>query len=132
LPLSVDEARRFGLGDGSWVLGVGDRAPTPNTQDPSPPLLSVRNLTHAYPDGTLALDGVDLDLAGGQVVALIGPNGSGKTTLLRCLVGLLRPAAGAIELEGQSLLDRPTAATCQQVGYLPQPCDDLPFARTVA
>ncbi|HEY3110236.1 MAG TPA: ATP-binding cassette domain-containing protein [Chloroflexota bacterium] len=127
LPLSVAEARAF-AGDGGW-------GPAPIPRPPSPaatPLLRVRALTHTYPDGTAALDRVDLDLASGEVVALMGANGSGKTTLLRCLVGLLRPAAGAIELAGQSLLDRPTAAICQLIGYLPQLSDDLLFAETVA
>jgi energy-coupling factor transporter ATP-binding protein EcfA2 len=100
--------------------------------DGGQPLLRVHGLGHAYPDGTPALEGVDLDLAAGEVVALMGPNGSGKTTLLRCLVGLLRPRAGLVELEGQSLLGQATAEICRRVGYLPQLSDDLLFAETVA
>jgi NitT/TauT family transport system ATP-binding protein len=50
-----------------------------------------------------ALEGLDLDIAGGEIVALIGPNGSGKSTLLRAIAGLLPPARGSVELDGVPL-----------------------------
>ena len=45
-------------------------------------------------DTTVAVDGVDLEIAPGEVRGLLGPNGAGKTTLLRMLLGLVRPDAG--------------------------------------
>ncbi|MFB7798385.1 ABC transporter ATP-binding protein [Isoptericola sp. NPDC056134] len=61
------------------------------------PLLSARGLTMQYPGGvTPALDGVDLDIAAGESVAIMGASGSGKTTLLHCLAGILRPTAGSV------------------------------------
>ncbi len=57
--------------------------------------LTLRNLRKQYP-GTAALDGVDLDIASGELVALLGPSGSGKTTLLRIIAGLLSPDAGEV------------------------------------
>lgn len=51
-----------------------------------------------YPSGTAALQGLSLDLARGQVTAIIGPSGCGKSTLLQLLSGLLNPTAGRVEL----------------------------------
>jgi energy-coupling factor transport system ATP-binding protein len=64
-------------------------------------------------------------------VALMGRNGSGKTTLLKCIVGLLRPGDGKIDLGGDPLIGRPTVDIAKQVGYLPQNPNDLLFADTV-
>jgi NitT/TauT family transport system ATP-binding protein len=52
---------------------------------------------------TVALDGMSLDVAAGEIVAVIGPNGCGKSTLLRVIGGLLRPDAGTIELAGDAI-----------------------------
>lgn len=54
-------------------------------------------------DATIAVDGVDLAIAPGEVRGLLGPNGAGKTTLLRMLLGLIRPDAGTIELFGHPI-----------------------------
>ena len=66
-------------------------------------LLEVRGLRKAFGDHTV-LDGVDLAVAAGQVVALIGPSGSGKTTVLRSLNGLERPDAGVVRI-GEAAVD---------------------------
>jgi NitT/TauT family transport system ATP-binding protein len=66
--------------------------------------IDLADLRFAFPirDGTtlLVLDGIDLSIPGGGIVALIGPNGSGKSTLLRVLAGLLRPTAGTVRIDG--------------------------------
>jgi branched-chain amino acid transport system ATP-binding protein len=63
-------------------------------------VLEVTDLVVRYGAAT-ALDGVSLDVASGEMVAIIGPNGAGKTTLLNTLSGLLRPAAGRVRMTGR-------------------------------
>jgi branched-chain amino acid transport system ATP-binding protein len=63
-------------------------------------VVAVRGLVVRYGAAT-ALDGVDLRLAPGESVALIGPNGAGKSTLADTLSGVLRPAAGTVEVRGR-------------------------------
>ncbi len=65
-------------------------------------MLSVRNLHAGYGD-TEVLQGIDLDVKAGEVVAIVGANGVGKTTLLRTISGLLAPTAGTVEFKGQAI-----------------------------
>ncbi|HEX3147202.1 MAG TPA: sugar ABC transporter ATP-binding protein [Gemmataceae bacterium] len=66
------------------------------------PLLEVRNVRKEFP-GVLALAGVSMRLAAGEVLALVGENGAGKSTLMKILGGLYRPDAGEILLDGQPI-----------------------------
>jgi ABC-2 type transport system ATP-binding protein len=79
----------------------------------------------------LAVDGVDLSVAAGEVVGLIGANGSGKTTLIRMLLGLLAPTSGRIRLFGEP----PSRRTRARLGYVPQSLglyEDLTVAENLA
>ncbi|MDN3310968.1 phosphonate ABC transporter ATP-binding protein [Microbacterium oryzae] len=64
------------------------------------PLVSVRELRVAYGDGPLVLDGVDLDLLPGEMVALLGSSGSGKSTLMKSLTGFAPITAGTVRVGG--------------------------------
>lgn len=68
-------------------------------------MLSVVGLTQRYGRATVVSE-LSFDVEPGEVVALVGPNGSGKTTTLRAVVGLDRPAGGAVLLEGRPLDER--------------------------
>jgi len=66
------------------------------------PKIRVRGLRKAF-DGNVVLDGVDLDIAAGESLALIGRSGSGKSVLAKCILGLTQPDAGTIEFEGKNV-----------------------------
>ncbi len=63
-------------------------------------MLSIKNLTAHY-GAAQALFGLDMEVAAGQTVALVGANGAGKSTLLKCLMGLVKPTGGEIVLDGR-------------------------------
>jgi heme ABC exporter ATP-binding subunit CcmA len=69
-------------------------------------MIAARELRKTY-GPNVVLDGVSLDVPGGQCLALLGPNGAGKTTLLRILGTLLRPTAGSLEVAGMDALREP-------------------------
>lgn len=81
--------------------------------------LSTKRLTLAY-DGAPVVLNLDLAIPTGQITALVGPNGCGKSTLLKGLARLLKPRAGAVYLDGKSLLKLSTKAMAKQLGILPQ------------
>ena len=64
--------------------------------------LDIRGLVARY-NNTNVLDGIDLSIARGEIVSLIGPSGSGKSTLLRVITGLLRPERGDVTLAGEAI-----------------------------
>jgi ABC-type Fe3+/spermidine/putrescine transport system ATPase subunit len=71
-----------------------------------PPYLSIESLNVAY-GTTRVLDNVNLDVARGELVALLGSSGCGKTTLLRSIAGFVTPQSGAIRVEGRDILALP-------------------------
>lgn len=70
--------------------------------------------------GRALVDGADLDLRPGGLVALLGPNGAGKTTLLRAALGLVRADAGSASLDGADMARMAPAERARRVAYLPQ------------
>ncbi len=81
--------------------------------------IAIRGLVSRREDAVV-LDDIDLALEAGKVTAIVGPNGAGKTTLLRHLAGLDPPAAGQVELKGQSLASLAPAIRAASIAYLPQ------------
>ena len=102
--------------------------------EPTPPssaaLVATRDVEVRY-GRTTVLQGVDFALHPGEIVAVMGRNGSGKSTLLKTLVGLVRPHAGQVLVEGRDAAKLDVATICQTVGYLPQDPNSLLFADTV-
>ncbi|MFI1192439.1 energy-coupling factor ABC transporter ATP-binding protein [Micromonospora sp. NPDC020750] len=103
-------------------------------QTPAPVSLDVRGVRFAYPDGHVALHGVDLTVPRGERVALLGPNGAGKTTLVLHLNGILTATEGSVHVGGLTVSrDRGTLAEIRRrVGIVFQDPDDQLFLPTVA
>ncbi|TDC38627.1 ABC transporter ATP-binding protein [Micromonospora sp. KC213] len=94
-------------------------APAPH-QGTGAGALSVRGLHKRYRSTGLVLDGVDLDVADGEVVGIAGRSGAGKTTLLRCLVGLERPDGGELRIAGRLPAEAGWRALRRLVQVVPQ------------
>ncbi len=85
------------------------------------PSIEMRAIHKIYPDGTVALRGVDFHLHPGEIVGLLGENGAGKTTLMKILSGLLRPTRGEIHVNGQPMHFRnPSDALQSGIGMVHQ------------
>jgi branched-chain amino acid transport system ATP-binding protein len=83
-------------------------------------LLEIRGLAAGYA-GSTVLDGVDLDVPAGAVLGLLGRNGVGKSTLVNAVMGLVRPSAGTVRLDGVDLAGRsPDVVARAGVGLVPQ------------
>lgn len=131
LPLTIKEGRRF-----ARAVRLPSPAAHPSTApaDPEPSdadaIMRMRNVWFSY-DGQEALRDVDLSVAPGEFVALMGRNGSGKTTLLKHIVGLLRPERGKVELWGEDAKGKDVEDIARRVGYVPQNPGSLLFADTL-
>ena len=132
LPLTTKEGLRF-----SRALHRTQAAESETRREAAPPrpsarpFIAVRNAAHTYRGGRPALRGVTLEVWPGEIVTLLGRNGAGKSTLLKSIVGLVRPARGAVLVDGEDVREHPTAAICRKVGYLPQDPNALLFADEV-
>lgn len=93
-------------------------------------VIEVSNLRFAYPDGSRALDGIDVTIDAGESVALFGPNGSGKTTFVLHLNGLL-VGEGDVRICGEPISRRNLRRIRQRVGLVFQDADDQLFMPTV-
>ena len=83
-------------------------------------MLSIRDLSVSLAS-TQVLRGVSLEVPSGAMVGLIGRNGAGKTTLMKSVMGLLKPAGGAVRFEERDLVPLPTHGRAQLgIGYMPE------------
>ncbi|MEM7479546.1 MAG: ABC transporter ATP-binding protein [Acidobacteriota bacterium] len=80
----------------------------PTGKEPTVPRIELRSLTHRLPSGErmiTLLDDLDLTIAAGESVAVLGPSGSGKSTLLAMIAGLDRPTSGEVRIDGEVIHD---------------------------
>jgi len=93
-------------------------------------IIEIENLSHRFADGTLGIEGININIGEGSFVVISGPNGSGKTTLLRHLNGLLLPTTGTVRLAGITV-DQNLLRARQFVGMMFQDADSQIVGETV-
>jgi energy-coupling factor transporter ATP-binding protein EcfA2 len=108
-----------------------DQAPPPAARSDAEPLVEFQKVSFHYPNGPTVVDGVDLTIRHGDIVALLGPNGAGKTTLIKHAIGLLRPTEGRVLLGGKDSSEMTVANMARTVGYVFQSPRHMLFASTV-
>ena len=129
LDAAVSSARRV-QALGAMAPPVAE-PPAPRSLPPGEPALVLEHVSVSYaPGGSAALDGVDLSLAHGETVAVVGPSGAGKTTLALALLRFVECAAGRISLGGVDVRDLAADDVRARIAWAPQ--DPHVFATTVA
>ena len=93
--------------------------------------IEINNLRFTYPTGLEAIKGINLTIASGEQVAIVGQNGAGKTTLVRHFNGLLRPSSGTVLIGDWETSKYSTAKLASRVGYVFQNPDEQLFSRDV-
>lgn len=93
--------------------------------------VAVKGLEFAYPDGRVALEGVDLAMSAGERVAVLGPNGAGKTTLALHLNGIHMPRAGSVSVGGIPVEESNLSEIRRRVGLVFQDSNDQLFMPNV-
>ena len=91
--------------------------------------ISINNLTFGYNKRVIFND-LSLSFQQGDFCSILGPNGSGKTTLLKCIVGLLQPSGGSIQLYGKPISEYKMMDLARKIAYVPQ-YQDIVFDITV-
>ena len=100
------------------TLGGESNLETPvETQADGAPLFRISDLSAGY-DKKVVVEGVDLEVRAGDVVALIGPNGSGKSTILKTITRHLAPHAGTVELDGREISRWKTAEFARNLAVM--------------
>jgi NitT/TauT family transport system ATP-binding protein len=92
----------------------------------SPPIVALRGVRKTFPNGVVALDGLDLSVRPGEFLTLLGPSGCGKSTALRIVAGLSAPDSGAVEWSDSA------AETHRQIGFVFQEPTLMPWATVEA
>ena len=129
LPLSVRDARRHAGGLREQLHATPPRASV--SSGVTVPVVSIQRTRASY-GAVHALRGVTLDVATGEIVALMGRNGAGKSTLLSTLVGLRRPNAGTVRIDGIDPATLTGPKLIGRVGLVPQDSSDLLSRDSVA
>jgi osmoprotectant transport system ATP-binding protein len=94
-------------------------------------MIEFRAVSKEFPDGTVAVDNFSLVIPSRKTTVLVGSSGSGKTTLLRMINRMVEPSSGAIEIDGESILDRNPVHLRRSIGYVMQNSGLLPHFKVI-
>lgn len=83
-------------------------------------MITFKNITKTFEDGTQAIKGIDLHIKKGKLVAIIGPSGCGKTTTMKMINKLIYPTSGAIAIDGTDIADQNEVELRRSIGYVIQ------------
>ena len=93
-------------------------------------MIEFRGVTKRFPDGTVAVDDLDLTVDDGKITVFVGPSGCGKTTSLRMVNRMIEPTAGTITVDGQDIMSVDAAELRRGIGYVIQQAGLFPH-RTI-
>ncbi|HLS15537.1 MAG TPA: ATP-binding cassette domain-containing protein [Beutenbergiaceae bacterium] len=94
-------------------------------------MIEFRNVSKRFDDGTLAVDGFNLQIPPRQTTVLVGSSGSGKTTLLRMINRMVEATQGVIEIDGRSVLDGDPVQLRRSIGYVLQNGGLMPHQKVI-
>lgn len=129
VPLTVDEAVEVLK---KYIPEGFTRTPKDEEYKPSgEPVIEIRDLRYVYPDGTVALRGISLNIYKGEYVGIVGQNGAGKSTLVMNILGVLEPSYGSVKVLGHETSKTPVEEIAKSVGVIFQNPDLMLFQSTV-
>ena len=97
---------------------LGDRPDARNTVDERPIIVDVAGAAYSYGTGQASIEGIDLTVRAGEILAVVGQNGAGKTTFTKLLNGLIKPSAGVVRITGLDTRTTPVSALASHAATL--------------
>jgi osmoprotectant transport system ATP-binding protein len=97
----------------------------------APTMIRLSGVGKTYPDGTVAVHELDLDVRRGEMVVLVGPSGCGKSTTLKMINRLIEPTTGTIEIDGQDVTRKDPVKLRRSIGYVIQQIGLFPHQKVV-
>lgn len=109
-----------GLSKGSPIVpcALGDGPNARNTTDERPIIVDVAGAAYSYGTGQAGIEGIDLTVRAGEILAVVGQNGAGKTTFTKLLNGLIKPSAGVVRIAGLDTRTTPVSALASHAAAL--------------
>lgn len=109
-----------GLSESSPIVPrtLGDRPDARNTTDERPIIVDVAGAAYSYGTGQAGIEGIDLTVRAGEILAVVGQNGAGKTTFTKLLNGLIKPSAGVVRIAGLDTRTTPVSALASHAATL--------------